>query len=103
MSDQENVVEFPETMMLQWRPYERMLRETFNGTGRHPPAAIDDMLGRLRPIFLKHARVANEHPDAQAGAGDPFEVVQAWVAQLTMGLLLEISQREGRLMELGVA
>ena len=103
MPDQDNVVEFPETMMLQWRPYERMLRDVFNGGGQLSPAAVDEMLDRLRPIYLNHARRAAEHPLTQSSVGRLHDQVQAWVGQLTMGLLIEIARREGRLMELGEA
>lgn len=103
MPDSPNIVEFPETFMLQWRPYERMLRERFNAGGTMSTEAVDDMLNRLRPIYLNWARRADAHPDAQEDAPNMLIRVQAWVAEVTTGLLCEIAEREIRLIELGAA
>jgi hypothetical protein len=102
VTEDSHVVTDFEPRLPQWRPYERMLREAFVAHGR-PSAAIDEMIDRLRPIFLHHARLADEHPDAMPGLRSSFDAQQAWVAQLTMGLLIEIARREGKLMELGAA
>ncbi len=100
MPDTDNIFEFPGGLTLQWAPYERMLREAF--ADKAPPAALDEMMNRIKPIFFKHAKAASEHPDAQHDSGTPrLSRLNAWVAELTFGLLTEIVAREGRLIELG--
>jgi hypothetical protein len=90
-------VDTPEAFADQWRPYERMLRERYCGNGV-PPKEVATMLDRLRPIFLRHAFLADQHHSTDAG--DAFERVQNWVAQVTFGLLCEVAAREAKLIEL---
>lgn len=53
------------------------------------------MLARLRPIYLRHAFLADQHHSS--AIGDAFDRVHNWVATVTLGLLLEIGEREAKL------
>jgi hypothetical protein len=79
-----------------------MLRETFEARGRYSQAQIDDMIGRLREVYLTHAKLAADRPEVRSTTGDPVEAFYVWFFQLQIGLLLEIAQREGDLMALGL-
>lgn len=59
------------------------------------------MLDRLRPIYLRHAFIADQHHSTDEG--DAFNRAQNWILQLTAGLLFEIAAREGKLIALGEA
>ena len=92
--------ESPEAFADQWRPYERMLRERYCGNGV-AATEVDKMMDRLRPIFLRHAFLADQHHSTVGG--DAFERVHNWVAQVTFGLLCEVAVREAKLIEVGEA
>lgn len=92
--------ESPEAFADQWRPYERVLRERYAAMGA-PSMELTRMLDRLRPIYLRHAFIADQHHSTDEG--DPFDRVQSWILQMSVGLLFEIAEREGKLIRLGAA
>lgn len=96
-----NVVDFPETMLTLWQPHERQLREFMGRAGHLSEEQITVVLDRLRPIYVRHAGRAGRHPHHADQGNDPLTRVQAYVFQLTCGLLLEIAQRQQRLGALG--
>lgn len=99
MSELDNVIEFPETRLVQWKPYERMLRERWASEDGPDQDDVERMISCLREVYLDHARGADTHVSTLIDP-DPFMRVQEWIARLTFGLLLEIAAREAKIIQL---
>lgn len=93
-----NVIQLPDKPVREWLVVEKALRANLAETGASQDIA-DSVCSAIRPIFLKYAAWSFVQ-DASMDPDEVMNALNAWIHQLTTGLLMELAAREVELFQL---